>query len=350
MKRLALPIFFVLLFFLPSAQVFAQGFSDISRSSRFYPAISHLITVDAIDEGKQFFHLYRAVNRAEAVKMILIASGRDEEDVSGSTTKFRLRDVETTDWYYGYAFRAIKLGIVSGYSDGTFRGAQTVNLVEALKMLFSAYDIEVMPSKGGSGFFGSEPGAWYSDYLYSAKEYSLLTDYEYVRPDSVVSRGFFAELVYRFELLRSGDTEYLASIGNSFTITIPRLDVTNVQLKTTDPFDKDYYIWVLNQGIGHALKYPGENGKVFIYGHSSGYSWYNPAYKKVFRALNQLQDGDEIIVNYRGREFHYWVSGREIIKSDDLSALEDSSEEELVISTCWPPDSIRERYLIYAKP
>ncbi len=219
-----------------------------------------------------------------------------------------------------------------------------------MKILLEAYELPVLKTRSGTGFFGSDPEAWYSDYLYSAQQYSILNDYEYIKPDRLISRAFFAELLYRVELVSDGETRYLNTVGKEFTITIPRLGVEKVNLKTTDPFDHDYYIWVLNQGIGHALKYPGENGKIFIYGHSSGYSWYNEKFKKVFRALNELQEGDEIIVNYRGGEYYYTVTGRDIRRPDDLSVLEDSDREQLVISTCWPPDSLKERYLIYAEP
>jgi LPXTG-site transpeptidase (sortase) family protein len=351
MRKICTLLSIFALFLASYGYAYAQDFQDIPRTSRFYRAVSHLVQSEAIDNDKSFFHLYRPVNRAEAVKMILVASGRDEEDVSGNNhIRFRVRDIKTDEWYYPHAYRAIKLGIVSGYPDGTFRGANTINLVEALKVLFEAYDLPVLEPRGGTGFFGSDPGAWYHNYLYSAQQYSILTNYEYIKPDRLVSRAFFAELLYRVELMGEGETRYLNAVGKDFNITIPRLGVQNVTLKTTDPFDHDYYIWVLNQGIGHALKYPGENGKIFIYGHSSGYSWYNEAYKKVFRALNELEEGDEIIINYRGAEYKYYVTGRDIRRPDDLSVLQDSNKEQLAILTCWPPDSTRERYLIYAEP
>jgi LPXTG-site transpeptidase (sortase) family protein len=347
-------ISFIIAFLIAAMSVgvaYAQDFRDLPRTSRFFRAVSHLVSKEAIDGDREFFHLYRPVNRAEAVKMVLIAAGLENEDVSQMNhISFRLRDIDQSEWYYPHAFRAIKLGILSGYPDGTFRGANQINLVEALKILFEAYNIPVMQTKGGIGFFGSDPSAWYSDYLYSAKEYSILTDYEYIKPDRLMSRAFFAELLYRVELLADDNTAYLEMLDRDFTITIPRLNVNNVSLKTTDPFDMDYYIWVLNQGVGHALKYPGENGKVFIYGHSSGYSWYNEEYKKVFRALNELQEDDEIIIRYRGGSYSYFVTGRDIRRPEDISVLEDSDREVLTILTCWPPDSIRQRYLIYAEP
>lgn len=351
MKRVIAPC---ILFFLFATAVVpvarAQDFRDISSSNVFFNAISHLVSVEAIDGDKSYFHVYRPVNRAEAVKMVLIAAERDEDDVSESDVRFRFRDVSSNEWYYPHAFRAVRLGIISGYPDGTFRGSNQINLVEALKILFEAYKIPLVRAQGGTGFYGSDPGAWYSDYIYSAKKYSILPDYEYIKPDRLMSRGFFAELLYRVDLVSNGETEYLAKVDSPFTITIPRLNVYDVNLKTTDPFDKDYYIWVLNQGVGHALKYPGEGGKVFIYGHSSGYSWYSEQYKKVFRALNQVQDGDEIIIRYHGKEYTYSVNGRETRRPDDLSVLQDSDHEQLAILTCWPPDSTKERYLIYAKP
>ncbi len=122
MRKILIVISIIALFIASYGYAYAQNFQDIPRVSRFYRAVEHLVNKGAIDADKSFFHSFRAVNRAEAVKMILIASGRDKEDVSGDEVRFHLRDVKNSEWYYPHAFRAIKLGIISGYPDGTFRG------------------------------------------------------------------------------------------------------------------------------------------------------------------------------------------------------------------------------------
>jgi LPXTG-site transpeptidase (sortase) family protein len=330
--------------------VFASSFKDVPVTSRFYESIKSLVFNGTVDAKSEYFHVFRAVNRAEAIKMLLLNTGIADEQRLKVPSFSPFPDVSRSDWYLPYATLAQELGIVRGYSDGTFQGGKTIIFSEALKILFEAYNLDAqdffVPE---NTFFDYDPQSWDAHYISSALEYGIITSHEYIRRDRPISRAFFADLLYRFDQYVQDKKTYLNALNQQYTITIPRLGVTDVPLLTTDPFDEDYYHWVLTKGIGHALKYPGETGKVLIYGHSSGYSWDGSPYKQVFRALNQLEDGDEIIVSYLGKTYRYAVNGRDLRHPDDVSVLEDSPVEQLAILTCWPPDSLKNRYLIYAE-
>lgn len=96
---------------------------------------------------------------------------------------------------------------------------------------------------------------------------------------------------------------------------------------------------------------PGEVWNVFIFGHSSNYPWVKSEYNEVFALLDQLQDGDEIIIYYYQKKYTYKVVDRSIVKPGDVSTLEkrDPSKKELSLMTCWPIWTTLERLIIFAE-
>lgn len=96
---------------------------------------------------------------------------------------------------------------------------------------------------------------------------------------------------------------------------------------------------------------PGEDGNVFIFGHSSNYPWVKSEYNSVFALLDQLQDGDEIIIYYFQKKYVYKVKERTVVKPGDVKTLEarDHTKKELSLMTCWPVGTTLERMIIFAE-
>ena len=140
--------------------------------------------------------------------------------------------------------------------------------------------------------------------------------------------------------------------ASQFGITLPSLGITNLTvIHPADPFTDKGLLEPLKDGVGHLFSYPGNGGKILIYGHSSGYPWDVSQYTKIFRQINRLQIGDTVTVQYGGRTYNYQVTVKETVSASDLSAYQDGGDgEELILYTCWPPDSIAERYLVRARP
>jgi sortase A len=72
-----------------------------------------------------------------------------------------------------------------------------------------------------------------------------------------------------------------------------------------------------------------------------------------FRFLKDVQIGDEIAVTRRdGRTFRYKVNGTSVVRYDDSGIDPITDRPELVLSTCWPLDSVTPgplRYLVHAE-
>jgi LPXTG-site transpeptidase (sortase) family protein len=53
-------------------------------------------------------------------------------------------------------------------------------------------------------------------------------------------------------------------------------------------------------------------------------------------------------VNYHGTVYTYQVTLKQTVPANDTSAYNQEGKEELILYTCWPPDSIKQRYLVHA--
>ncbi len=136
----------------------------------------------------------KLVNRAEALKIILASKNHMEEekglgnDVDFSeydTTNSPFWDVKKGQWFNSYIQYAYQNKIVSGYANKTFGPERTVNLVEALKMVFGVYEIPL---------WQGETNPWYKLYMDKGYELGLIgrgTD----NPGHELTRAELADLV-----------------------------------------------------------------------------------------------------------------------------------------------------------
>lgn len=134
-----------------------------------------------------------------------------------------------------------------------------------------------------------------------------------------------------------------------FSITIPQLQISSLNISHPDELSDEGLLKPLLKGVGHLLSYPGSNGTVFVYGHSSGYPWDPSLYKESFRNLNKLESGDRIYVKFGGKVYVYEVSKKQSVPAQDVRKLIGQEQGGLILYTCWPPDRISERYLVYAE-
>ncbi len=138
--------------------------------------------------------------------------------------------------------------------------------------------------------------------------------------------------------------------GKPFAISIPSLGISDLTITHPgDPTTQKGLLAVLGSGVGHLFSYPGGDGKIMIYGHSSGYAWDVSKFTKIFRKINELNAGDRVYVTYKGKLHVYQVTYKQAVPSNDLKYFSGDGEE-LILYTCWPPDSIKERFLVHATP
>lgn len=91
--------------------------------------------IQGYDDGT--YKPQRTVNRAELNKLLI--AGLHSAEAKNETGCFP--DVKQ-EWFSTYVCAAKRLGWVSGYPDGSFMPANTVNRAEAIKIVVSFFDTE----------------------------------------------------------------------------------------------------------------------------------------------------------------------------------------------------------------
>lgn len=235
-----------------------NSFNDILPETPFYIPAEFLKARNIIQgyaDGQ--FRPDQPVNRAEALAIILRATGRNWEtesdteidlsspdrlqiglqgargrievrnletgqvtslsnirnmqiEVGTQTTRVRFmrrnavrpfNDVSSRDWFYSLVSFAKKNEIVKGFeNERYFRPAETINLAEALRILFKSSDTST-ESPGGQMPPGINAGDWFANDMAYAVSHYLVTqqsDGSTFSPARTLNRGELALLIYRF--------------------------------------------------------------------------------------------------------------------------------------------------------
>lgn len=350
--------------FLLPFSVHAKTFSDVPSQHKNYQAITALSNeglIDGYPNGS--FQPERPIRRNEAVKL-LVSAQFDQNSIAQSLdwhmneghSYASFVDVPTDKWYAPYVEMAYQNGIIGGYPNGEFKPRDTLNFAEGLKVILETLQADTIRVR-----FQENPllyvkrTDWFAQYFGYAYNKNLINREKFYYPPRDMTRGEFAEVLYRLKNIQaSGADEFVSTVqpfSNEYTITIPRLGIFDVNVTFADPYSNANALAVLKDGLGHYLSPPGQGGKMVLFGHSSGYSWDNSNYKRILRQINKLEIGDLVYINYQEKGYVYQVNNKEIMPANKLiDVMDDDGYEELAMFTCWPPDSIIQRYVVYATP
>jgi len=331
------------------------------------------------------------LNRAEALKVILNLDGASQTRVTWYRQHMPqlalFTDVDQSAWYAPYVETAFEKGMVTGYSDGSLRPGQLLRVEEAVTLLMRSIGDDKKTTGEPADlslYMENRSGEWFTSAINAAIRRNLIMHYGRLRLGTAITRGQFFDMAYRLHVLRTsnaaaftGDEPAQVSAPpppvtllqnpptrtlttntvpyaseKYFAVAMPTLGVSDLTIThPQDPFSKDGILAPLQYGVGHLFSYPGAGGKIMVYGHSSGYPWDVSQFTKVFRQINKLNVGDRVYVTYAGTLYTYEVSYKETVDATNTSAVNDNgSGEELILYTCWPPDSISQRYLVHALP
>ena len=111
--------------------------SDVSESDWYYPYVRGAADAKAVTgDNNGRFNPHDKISREEAAAIILrIASIKGINADAG--TKIEIKDIsDISDWAYTSVIQLMKMGIISGYSDGTFRPNGDITREEASKLIY----------------------------------------------------------------------------------------------------------------------------------------------------------------------------------------------------------------------
>lgn len=388
---------------------FARSFPDTiyTRYSEAFTYLSEKGIAEGVSGRARPLDL---LTRAEALKLALESDARHRATVAwfnGHMPQMPLFvDIDQRAWYAPYVEAGFQEGIIMGFADRTFHPNAAIKTEEAITLLLRAHETVSSKQKFQStAAMENRNAEWFSDAVSAAIEKKLISDREVLRLGRPITRGQFADIVYRLHVVEAGNlvaydrpepvvalpppqpravatavaqpvryqqttqapraTTAVTSDSNTyanagalsefgsdrfFSVTIPSLGIRDLIIThPTDPLSSAGVLAPLKHGVGHLFSYPGAGGKILVYGHSSGYPWDVSQYTKIFRTVNKLNKGDQVYVTYNGNLYVYEVSYENTVPAGDTSAYSGDGEE-LILYTCWPPDSISQRYLVHAFP
>jgi sortase A len=120
-------------------------------------------------------------------------------------------------------------------------------------------------------------------------------------------------------------------------VELPTLDREYVVIEGTEEAP-------LRRGPGHypETPNPGHGGTVAIAGHRT-------TYLAPFRTIDQLEEGDEVVVEMPWARFTYAVEKQEIVEPTQTEVTRKVGHERLVLSACHPLYSAAQRIIIFAE-
>jgi len=140
------------------------------------------------------------------------------------------------------------------------------------------------------------------------------------------------------------------AVEGNFALSIDKLNINVPVIENVDGTNRAAYDKSLTNGVAHykGTSLPGGGSNIFIFGHSSALDE-NNVYGKIFASLNDLVDGDNIVVRYNDQIFDYTVNDKKVVMPEDLWVLDQTSTEQLTLMTCWPIGSNEKRLVVIAE-
>ena len=99
----------------------------------------------------------------------------------------------------------------------------------------------------------------------------------------------------------------------------------------------------LKKGIGQHLNTanPGEKGNMVVSAH-------NDIFGELFKDLDQLEPGDEVIVITQDRSYTYIVTGTLIVNPTDVYVMDSTEDATLTLISCYPYRKDNKRIVVTA--
>lgn len=157
------------------------------------------------------------------------------------------------------------------------------------------------------------------------------------------------------EIIAGAQSQVLVPPDTQFSIIIPKLGATAKVYPNVDPLSETEFLPKLKTGVAHAKGsvFPGMQGNVYLFAHSTDNFWDVGRYNAVFYLLKDMQPGDDISVYFENTRYNYKVDHTVIKDPNDVDLLIHSQvpgKQQLILQTCWPPGTTWKRLFVIAKP
>jgi len=206
-------------------------FSDVSVDYPYYDAVSYVKSQGIVNGYPDGTYLPdKTVSRAEFTKIIMEAT-LEKDFIDSCERVDDFADVLDSDWFVNYVCIASSNGIISGYSDTSFKPNDPVNFVEAAKIVVNGFYYSKIENDSQD---------WFKPFVVELENRNAIPT-SVSSFDSQITRGELAQLIY---LLKSGIDDQESNHFYSFEDgKYSKIDgavqksVMNVNVKTADPVE-----------------------------------------------------------------------------------------------------------------
>jgi sortase A len=121
-------------------------------------------------------------------------------------------------------------------------------------------------------------------------------------------------------------------------IDVPAIAVHNWPIVQGDGWDQ------LKKGVGqhNGSADPGQNGNVVLSGHDD-------VFGEVFRSLDKLQPGDQIVLYTMQQQYTYLVTETRIVEPGQVDVMNPTSDPTVTLISCYPYMVDNKRIVVFAK-
>lgn len=155
-------------------------------------------------------------------------------------------------------------------------------------------------------------------------------------------------------ILTGDKVQSLIPKDTAFDIVIPKIAANAKVYPNVDPSNPTEFLPILKEGVAHAkgTVFPGMQGNIYLFAHSTDNWWDVGRYNAVFYLLKDLELGDKIVIFYQNKEHDYVVSETYITDPTNVELITkgQNTREQLVLQTCWPPGTTWKRLFVIAQP
>lgn len=156
-------------------------------------------------------------------------------------------------------------------------------------------------------------------------------------------------------ILTGPKEQVIQPVDPEFSVVIPKIGANARVYPNVDTEDKNIYLPILQKGVAHAkgTVFPGFQGTTYLFAHSTDNWWDVGRYNAIFYLLKDVKAGDDVIVYFENVRYNYVVTDTRIVEATDVFYLTDaqkSTEQKLMLQTCWPPGTTWKRIIVTAMP
>jgi sortase A len=151
--------------------------------------------------------------------------------------------------------------------------------------------------------------------------------------------------------LKTANGSVIQPVNTDFAIVVPKIGINAPVTAGVNPANPKEYNQVLNTAVAQSSTSftPDKSGTVYLFSHSTNYDWFVKDLNAVFYLVKNLENGDYIVLFYKGVRYTYRTTEKRIVQPGEISYLvPQSGKKNLILQTCWPPGSTSERLLIFA--